>query len=290
MESAKPKPKHDSRFQKFMRKALKSPQLVVGTSIVIFFVLVAIFAPLLAPHDPLYVSIANRFQGLFSPSHILGTDNLGRDVLSRIIHGARVSLTVGITATAIGATIGTIIGIISGYYGGKADSIIMRLIDVMLAFPGLMLAFGLVAALGSSTFNVILAIAVFAVPTFARIVRASTLDVAKLEYIDAIRAVGAGDLRIIFLHILPNILSPIIVQATLNVGTAITGAAALAFLGVGTPPPTPDWGIMITQGREALHLHPRLVIMPGIAIFLLVVGINLFGNGLRDVLQPKKRS
>ena len=290
MGGTAPKPRSDSRFAKFLRKAVKSPQLVVGTSIVVFFVLVAIFAPFLAPHDPLYVSIPNRFQGFFTPGHILGTDMLGRDILSRLIFGARVSLMVGITATSIGATIGTIVGLISGYYGGKVDSVVMRFIDVMLAFPGLLLALGIVAALGSSTRNVVLAISVFAVPTFARIVRGSTLGVVKLEYIDAIRAMGAGDLRIIFLHILPNVLSPIIVQATLNVGTAIVGASSLAFLGVGTPPPTPDWGIMLNQGREALHLHPRLVMLPGIAIFLLVVGINLFGNGLRDVLQPKKRT
>ena len=293
MESAtqsSSKPKRDSHFKKFMKKAVKSPQLVVGTSIVAFFILVAIFAPLLAPHDPLAQSIPNRFQGFFTPGHIFGTDNLGRDILSRLIYGARISLTFGILATAMGATVGTIIGLISGYYRGKTDSILMRFVDVLLAFPGLLLAFGIVAVLGRSMFNVILAIAVFAVPTFARIVRGSTLGVVKLEYIDAIRAMGAGDLRIIFFHILPNVLSPIIVQATLNVGTAIVGASSLAFLGVGTPPPTPDWGIMINQGREALHMHPRLVILPGIAIFLLVVGINLFGNGLRDVLQPKKQT
>jgi len=283
------KSRKDSRFYKFLKKAVKSPQLMVGFGIVFFFILVAIFAPLLAPYDPLEISIPNRFQS-FSGTHWLGTDNLGRDVLSRLIYGARVSLTVGITATLLGGSIGVTIGIISGYYGGKVDTLIMRLVDVMLAFPGLLLALGIVAALGRSTNNVIIAIAVFAIPSFARVVRASTLSIVKLEYIDAARAIGAGDLRIIFLHILPNILSPIIVQASLNVGGAITGAAGLAFLGVGTPPPTPDWGIMLIQGRESIHMFPRLVIMPGLVIFFLVVGINLFGNGLRDVMQPKKRA
>jgi len=292
MESAnlsKSRPKRDSRFKKFQKKALKSPQLVVGCAIVLFFAILAVFAPLIAPYDPLEISIVNRFQG-FSTAHLLGTDNLGRDILSRLIFGARVSLMVGVTATVMGGTVGVVIGIVSGYYGGKTDSLLMRLMDMMLAFPGLLLALGIVAALGRSTFNVIIAIAVFAVPSFARVVRGSTLSVAKLEYIDAIRALGAGDLRIIFLHILPNILSPIIVQASLNVGTAITGAAGLAFLGVGTPPPTPDWGIMLSQGRESMHLYPRLVILPGIVIFMLVIGINLFGNGLRDVMQPKEKA
>jgi len=292
MESAKASSSslaRDSRFGKFIKKAARSPQLVTGFAIVLFFALVAIFAPLLAPYDPLEISIANRFQG-FSSDYLLGTDNLGRCVLSRLIYGARVSLMVGITATAMGGSVGIIIGIVSGYYGGKVDSLLMRFMDMMLAFPGLLLALGIVAVLGRSTFNVIIAIAAFAIPSFARIVRGSTLSVAKLEYIDAIRAIGAGDLRIIFLHILPNILSPIIVQASLNVGTAITGAAGLAFLGVGTPPPTPDWGIMLNQGRESLHLYPRLVILPGLVIFTLVIGINLFGNGLRDVMQPKKKA
>jgi len=289
METAATKLKPNSRFAKFLKKCTRSPQLMVGASIVLFFVLVAIFAPLIAPYDPLEQSIARRFQG-FSSAHWLGTDNLGRDMLSRLIFGARVSLTVGVTATTIGASAGIILGLISGYYGGKVDSVIMRFIDILLAFPGLLLALGIVAALGRSTFNVILAMSVFGIPTFARIVRGSTLGVVKLEYIDAIRAIGAGDLRIIFLHILPNIVSPIIVQATLGIGGVIAGSATLAFLGVGTPPPTPDWGIMLAQGRESMQLYPHLIMLPGLAIFLVVVGINLFGNGLRDVLQPKKLS
>jgi len=283
------KPKSNSRAVKFLKKCTKSPQLMVGASIVLFFVLVAIFAPLIAPYDPLEQSIARRFQG-FSSAHWLGTDNLGRDMLSRLIFGARVSLMVGLSATAMGASVGIVLGLISGYYGGKVDTVIMRFVDILLAFPGLLLALGIVAALGQSTFNVILAMSVFGVPTFARIVRGSTLGIVKLEYIDAVRAVGAGDLRIIFLHILPNIVSPIIVQATLGIGGVIAGSATLAFLGVGTPPPTPDWGIMLAQGRESLQLYPRLVMLPGLAIFSIVIGINLFGNGLRDVLQPKKLS
>ena len=233
--------------------------------------------------------VLRRMQGPCA-EHPFGTDNLGRDVMSRLMYGARISLTVGILATTMGAIVGVFLGILSGYYGGVIDSIIMRIIDVLMAFPGILLALGIVTILGRSTFNVIVAVAIFAVPGFARIVRGSTLGVRKLEYIDAIRAVGARDGRIIFRHILPNILSPIIVQSTLNVGTAVVAAAALAFLGVGTPPPTPEWGIMLSNGREFMLQAPRLVMLPGLMIFLLVVGINLFGNGLRDVLEPKKRS
>ena len=280
---------HNSSFRRNFRKALKSPQLVVGLVIVVIFVFIAIFAPLLAPHDPLDAVIVRRLEAS-SFEYPLGTDNLGRCVMSRLMYGARISLTVGILATAMGALIGVFFGLISGYYGGIVDTLIMRVADVLMAFPGILLALGIVAILGRSTANVIIAVAIFAVPGYARIVRGSTLTVRKLEYIDAIRALGARDGRIIFRHVLPNILSPIIVQSTLNVGTAVVAAAALAFLGVGTPPPTPEWGIMLSGGREFLGVAPRLVMLPGLMIFLLVVGINLFGNGLRDILEPKNRS
>jgi len=259
----------------------------IGASIVLFFVAIALLAPLLAPYDPLEVVIPRRLQAP-SSDHWLGTDDLGRDNLSRILYGARVSLIVGVAATAIGAAIGTVLGIVAGYFGGVKDSIIMRFIDILLAFPGLLLALAIVTVLGSSTRNVILAVAIFAVPSFARIVRGSTLSVKKLEYIDAIRAIGAKDIRIIFVHVLPNILSPIIVQATLNVGGAIVTAAALSFLGVGTPPPTPEWGAMVDRGRAFLIQAPHMIYFPGLMIFLLVVGINMFGDGLRDYLEPKK--
>ena len=278
----------NSPFRRNLRKAKKSPQLMVGITIVIFFVFIALFAPLLAPHDPLYAVVARRMQGP-SIQHPLGTDDLGRDVMSRLMYGARISLMVGILATSMGAAVGVILGLLSGYYGGFIDMIIMRVADVLMAFPGILLALGIVAILGSSTRNVIIAISIFAVPGYARIVRGSTLTVKKLEYIDAIRALGARDGRIIFRHILPNILSPIIVQSTLNVGTAVVAAAALAFLGVGTPPPTPEWGIMLSSGRVFLGVAPRLVMLPGLMIFLLAVGINLFGNGLRDILEPRNR-
>jgi peptide/nickel transport system permease protein len=273
--------------KRLIKKVLKNKQLVIGGTIFLFFILIAIFAPFIAPHDPLEQVIPRRLQAP-SAEHLMGTDNLGRDVFSRIIFGTRVSLIVGVSSTFMGAVVGVFFGIIAGYYGKVADSIIMRVVDVLLAFPGILLALAIVAVLGSGTGVVVVAVAVWAVPTFARIVRGSTLVVKKLEYIDAIRAVGARDFRIIFVHILPNVLSPIIVQATLNVGGAIVSAAVLSFLGVGTQAPTPEWGSMVSMGRQFMLGNPYLVLFPGLAIFLLVVGINLFGDGLRDHLEPKK--
>jgi len=268
-------------------KSAKNIQMYVGAGIVLFFIVVAIFAPLIATHDPLYVVIVRRFQPP-SSDHWFGTDDLGRDNFSRVVYGTRISLIVGVIATTMGAVTGSVLGMLAGYFGGKIDSLIMRVMDILLAFPGLLLALGLVTVLGASTRNVIIAVAIFAVPGFSRIVRGATLNVKKLEYIDAIRAVGANDARIIFVHILPNIISPIIVQATLNVGGAIVTAAALAFLGVGTPPPTAEWGGMVSRGRDFLTQAPHMIYFPGLMIFLLVIGINMFGDGLRDFLQPKK--
>ncbi|MCL2198518.1 MAG: ABC transporter permease [Defluviitaleaceae bacterium] len=270
-----------------LKKIFKNRQLTLGGVIVILFILVAFFAPFIAPFDPLEQSMPRRLQAP-SSEHIMGTDNLGRDVFSRIVFGTRVSLVVGVASTLMGGIVGVFFGIIAGYYGKAVDTVIMRVMDILLAFPGILLALGIVAVLGSGTEIVIVAVAVWAVPTFARIVRGSTLAVKKLEYIDAIRAVGASDFRIIFLHILPNVLSPIIVQATLNVGSAIVAAAVLSFLGVGTQAPTPEWGSMVNAGRQFMMENSYLVFFPGLMIFLLVVGINLFGDGLRDHLEPKK--
>ena len=270
------------------KKILRNWQMFAGAALVIFFVFVGIFAPLIATHDPLDAVIARRLQPA-SVEHRFGTDNLGRDIFSRLVYGARVSLVVGVSATALGAAVGVVLGIFAGYFGGILDSIIMRIMDVMLAFPTVLLGIIVVTVLGSSMVNVILTVAILNVPTFARIVRGSTLSVKKLEYIDAIRAVGAGDLRIIFVHILPNILSPIIVQSTLGVGTAIVLTAILSFLGVGIPAPTPEWGAMVEGGREFLTRAPHMIYYPAAAIFLFVVGINMFGDGLRDYLEPKKR-
>jgi len=270
-----------------MKKFLRNAQMFVGAGIVLFFVFVGIFASVLATHDPLEVVIARRLQAP-SSEHFFGTDDLGRDNFSRVVYGARISLIVGVTATLGGAVVGVVFGIVSAYFGGKLDTVIMRIMDVMLAFPGILLGLVVVTVLGASLHGIIITIAILNIPTFARIVRGSTLSVKKLEYIDAIRAVGARDSRIIFVHILPNILSPIIVQATLSVGTAIVAAAAFSFLGIGIPAPTPEWGAMVDRGRGFIAQAPHMIYYPGAMIFFFVVGINLFGDGLRDYLEPKK--
>jgi len=269
------------------KKFLRNLQMFVGAGVILFFILVAIFAPFIATHDPLYVEIPRRLQGS-SSEHLLGTDDLGRDMFSRIVHGTRVSVVVGFSAVGIGALAGVVLGILSGYFGGILDTLTMRIMDIMLAFPGVLLGLVIMTVLGRSMFNLILTVAILNIPTFARIVRGSTLSVKKLEYIDAIRAVGAGNTRIIFVHILPNILSPIIVQVTLSVGTAIVTAAILSFLGLGIPAPTPEWGSLVERGRGWLIQAPHMIYYPGLMIFLFVVGINLFGDGLRDYLEPKK--
>ena len=271
-----------------LKKMAKNWQIIAGSVIIATFVIIAVFAPVIAPMNPLEIAVQNRLQSP-SPAHPLGTDELGRDVLSRIIWGTRISLTTGVAATLFGSIVGTIFGIVSGYYGGKIDNIIMRFMDVLLAFPGILLALGIVTVLGSSTTNTIIAVSIFAVPAFARIVRGSVLGIKKLEYVDAIRTIGASDFRIITRHIFPNVLSPIIVQATLYVASAIVIAASLSFLGMGTQPPTPEWGTMLANGREFLRQAPHLITFPGIMILIVVLGFNLIGDGLRDVYAPKGR-
>ncbi|MGD6834884.1 nickel transporter permease [Sutcliffiella halmapala] len=277
------------RWKALYKKLAKNKAAMAGAIIVLFFILMAILAPLLATHDPNEMVVTNKLQ---SPSseHWLGTDDVGRDIFSRLLYGARVSLTVGFLSTILGAIAGVALGIVAGYYGRWIDTVIMRICDVLLAFPGILLALAIVSVLGASTINVIYAVAFFAVPTFARIVRGSTLSVKKLEFIDAIRAMGSSDFRIIFKHILPNILSPIIVQATLYIASAIITASALSFLGLGTKPPTAEWGAMLSAGRHYISQAPHITLFPGLTILLVVIGFNLFGDGLRDALDPKTKN
>lgn len=277
-----------TRWKAFYKKLAKNKAAMAGAFIVLIFVFLAVFAPVIAPHDPIDPQVMKKLQTP-SAEHWLGTDHQGRDILSRILYGARVSLIVGFLSTVIGAFVGVLLGIVAGYYGRWIDSLIMRICDVLLAFPGILLALAIVTVLGPSTINVIFAIAFFAVPTFARIVRGSTLSVKKLEYIDAIKAMGSSDARIIFKHILPNIVSPIIVQATLYIASAIITASALSFLGMGTQPPTPEWGMMLSQGRSYIAQAPHVTAFPGLVILLVVIGFNLFGDGLRDALDPKSK-
>jgi len=276
------------KWRDIIYKLFKNKAAVAGGIIILFYLAVAAFAPWLAPYDPYEINLDNR---MHSPSldHWMGTDDKGRDILSRIIYGSRLSMGVGFASVLFGAVFGIVLGLVAGYYGRWVDSIVMRIIDVMLAFPGILLALAIISALGPSLINVTIAVGVFSVPLFARIVRGSTLEVKKLEYIDAIRSLGARDITIIFIHILPNILSPIIVQGSLRLATAILSAAGLSFLGLGAQPPSPEWGTMLSSGRDFLFSAPYMALFPGLAISILVLGFNIFGDGLRDALDPRMK-
>lgn len=275
-------------FKTFMKRLMKNKAAVVGGIVILFIILVGILGPFLVKTDPNAQNILNKLQPP-SKEHWFGTDNFGRDIFSRIVNGTKLTLTVGFLSVFIGGTIGVILGIVAGYYGGAIDTITMRLMDILLAFPGILLALAIVSVLGGSLVNVIIAVGIFSVPAFARIVRGSTLQVKKLEYIDAVRALGASDIRIIFKHILPNILSPIIVQATMRIATAILTASGLAFLGLGAQPPTPEWGAMLSDGRTYMHNAGHMVLIPGMMIVVVVLAFNIFGDGLRDALDPKMK-
>lgn len=276
------------RWKAFYKKFKRNKLALIGGYIVLFYILVAIFAPIISPQDPFKIDLVNKLQPP-SMDHWMGTDDKGRDILSRLIFGSRLSLTVGFVSVFFGAAIGIILGLLAGYYGKLMDTIIMRVVDVLLAFPGILLALAIISALGPSLINVMVAVGVFSIPMFARIVRGSTLSVRKLEYIDAIRALGATDLTIIIKHIFPNILSPVIVQATLRLATAILSAAGLSYLGLGAQPPSPEWGAMLSSGRDYLFSAPHIALFPGIAISTLVLGFNIFGDGLRDALDPRMK-
>lgn len=267
---------------------------VAGLIIITMFVLMAIFAPLLAPHDPLETSLYDQLKPPVwheggSTKNILGTDDLGRDTLSRIIYGARVSLVVAVVSVGLAFTLGTLLGCLSGYYKGPVDSAIMRVMDMILAFPYLLLAIVVVAYLGPSLQNAMMAIGITYVPRFARIVRGSVLEEVEKDYVMAARSIGAGDLRIMFITILPNCMGPLIVQTTLSMASAILDAAALSFLGLGAQPPTPEWGAMIARSRSLILRASWVMTFPGIAILLAVLGFNLLGDGLRDALDPRLR-
>ncbi len=261
---------------------------MIGLFILALFILAAIFAPVLTPHDPVQQDL---IQSLETPSRefLLGTDHLGRDVLTRILFGTRISLFIGIAAVTFGMLIGVPLGVISGYYGRTSDMVIQRLADIMFSFPSILLALALVAVLGVGLNNVIVAVGVSIVPIFIRLVRGQVLAVREEVYVDAARAVGAHDLRILTKHILSNSWAPIIVQATVSLGITILVAAGLGFLGLGVQAPTPEWGSMLGEGRNYIYSHPHMTTFPGVAIFLAVIAFNLMGDGLRDALDPRLR-
>lgn len=271
------------------KRLKKSKLAIIGTSIVFLVILVALLAPLISPYDPYKQELGVRLLNVASPGHILGTDEYGRDVLSRLIYGARISLMVGFSSVAFGLVFGVILGLAAGYYA-KLDGIIMRIIDILLAFPGVLLALAIVSILGPGIVNVIIAIGIWSVPTLARVVRSTVLYVKELDYVTAARALGETDSNIIFKEILPNCVSPIIVYATMRLATAILSAAILSFLGLGAQPPLAEWGAMTATGRNFIYQAPHLTLIPGFAIIIVVFGFNSMGDGLRDALDPNLKN
>lgn len=281
--------KAQSRFQRITKQLLRNRRAVVGGIILLVIITMAIFAPYVATHDPVKQNIRNQLKPP-SREHIFGTDQFGRDIFSRVVYGARLSLRVGFLSISFALVVGGLLGLVSGYFGGWMEMIIMRLIDILLALPGFLLALAIVAALGPGLENVVMAIGVSYVPSFARMMRSSVLATRELDYVGAAQALGASDSRIIFLHILPNSISPIIVLTTLSMADAILSAAGLSFLGLGAQPPTPEWGSMIATARPFIRVSHWSVTIPGLAIFITVMCLNLVGDGLRDALDPRLKN
>ncbi len=276
----------NSQFRRKWHSFCKRKVAVLGLIIVLAYALVAIFADQLAPQDPYQQDLVNMLQGP-SAEHLLGTDEMGRDILSRLIYGTRISMRVGTMAVSVALVLGMPLGIIAGYFGGKVDAIIMRCMDVLMAFPGMLLAIMFVSILGSNLNNAIIAVGIYTVPNYARIARGETLTIKGNEYIEAARAVGASHLRVVFSHVLINTLAPLIIMCTLSFGQAIVTTAGLGFLGIGAQPPTPEWGAMLSSGRQYLLVAPHVTTITGLVILFLALGLNLMGDGLRDVLDPK---
>lgn len=296
MNNKKPKKNPEDRhpFIDQLSQLWRNKTAVAGLIIITVFIFCGILAPYVSPHDPLEVSLYDQIKppvwhesGTWN--NILGTDDLGRDILSRLIYGARVSLAVAVFSVGLAFFFGTLLGCISGYYKGSLDNIIMRIMDMILSFPYILLAIVVVAYLGPSLRNAMIAIAITYVPRFARIVRGSVLEECEKDYVTSARAIGARDWRIIFIAILPNCLGPLIVQTTLSCASAILDAAALSFLGLGAQPPTPEWGAMIAQSRGLILRASWVMTFPGLAILFAVLGFNLLGDGLRDALDPRLR-
>jgi len=282
------KKKKRSQWVAVWKRLKKNKAAMIGLVILVVLIVTAIFADVIAPYGYDDQVLQNRFQTPNS-EHIFGTDAFGRDIFSRIVYGSRVSLQVGFIAVGIGAIAGGALGAIAGFYGNRLDNWIMRIMDVLLAIPGILLAISIVASLGQGLTNVMIAVGIGAIPGYARIVRASVLTVRDQEFVEAARAIGTSDFRIIMKHIIPNAMAPIIVQVTLGVANAILSAAALSFIGLGIQPPEPEWGAMLSEGRQYLRDFPHVTTFPGLAIMITIFGLNLLGDGLRDALDPRLR-
>ncbi|MFC3182665.1 nickel transporter permease [Cypionkella sinensis] len=268
----------------------RNPLAMIGLTISLVLIFIAIFAPLLAPHDPITQELSRRLLPPGTPGNILGTDDFGRDILSRILYGSRITLYIVLLVILTAPVVGLIIGTVAGYFGGWVDTILMRITDIFLAFPKLILALALVAVLGPGMVNAVLAIALTSWPPYARVARAETLTVRNSDYIAAVKLQGAGPIRIIWGHVIPMCLPSVIIRVTLDMAGVILTAAGLGFLGLGVQPPLPEWGLMISAGRKFLFEQWWVATMPGLAIFIVSLGFNLLGDGLRDVLDPKSAS
>jgi len=278
--------KRQSELAAVARRLSKNPSAIIGFVVAVFLVLIAIFAPLIAPYPYDKQDLMNSRKPP-SPQHIFGTDELGRDVFSRVIWGSRFSLTVGVLAVLLGSGVGVIFGALAGYFGGLIDDLVMRLMDILQSIPDILLAITISVALGPGFFNTLLALSVGGIPMACRLMRAGILGIRKQEYLEAATAINASTLRIIIRHVLPNAFAPVLVSATMMIGHIILGAAMLSFIGLGVQPPTPEWGSMIAGGRSLIRSCPWMVTFPGIFIMLAVLALNMFGDGLRDALDPK---
>lgn len=291
MSNSQSKPIHlevkkENRVLRFVKRYVRSRNVMAGSLVLLTIIILVIFAPVFTPYEPTEQFRRDRLQPP-NEQYFLGTDNLGRDIFTRILYGGQVSLQVGIFSVAIGATLGTLLGLISGYFGGWTDTLIMRLIDMMLAFPGILLALVIIAVLGRDLQNVMIAVGVSSIPVYTRVVRGSTLSIKQYDFVLAAQALGAGSWRVMLLHILPNVIAPIIVVTTNGVAGAIIAGAALSFLGLGQQPPDPEWGLMLNEGREYIRVAAWVTTYPGVAIMITVLSINLLGDGLRDILDPR---
>lgn len=291
----KPRKKQSQLFEVW-RRFKKNPVGLIGLFIIFVLIFTAIFADIIAPpvDDPLlgivpayeFQNLANR-NAFPSRDHLFGTDNFGRDIFNRVVHGSRISLIIGFVVVGISMIAGVILGTVAGYYGRYVDGIIMRIVDIMLAIPNILLAISITAALGGGLINVMIAVGIGSIPVFARQVRSSVLSVRENEFIEAAKSIGARDMRIMFRHVLPNCMAPIIIRATMGMAVAILSAAALSFIGLGIEPPTPEWGAMLSEGRRFVRDYWHHTLFPGLAIALVVFGLNMLGDGLRDALDPR---
>lgn len=279
-------PEAQKQFFVYCKKFVKKKTAVISLAFIVLLILIAIFGPLIAPYDPAAPDYSNLLAGP-SAKHLMGTDEFGRDVFSRLLVGTRLSLSCALIAVIAGTALGTFLGLLAGYYGGIIESIVMRGCDILFAFPDILLAIAIVAIIGSGTVNVIIAVMVFTVPSFARIMRSATIQVKNSLYVEVARSVGCPDRRILWTHIFPGTIQSMIVNFTMRIGTAILAGASLSFLGFGADVTVPEWGAMLSTARNYITTAPHLVYAPGIAIFLTVLAFNLLGDGLRDTLDPK---